>query len=196
MGFAPVREPADIVIRSSSDDLGHCYAEMIPGKPIVVTAPEVSARGTTVRGLRITAIPAHESLIHKDRPGDNAMYCFTLEGIRIAHLGDVGNRLTDEQLAALAGTDVLLAPTGGTQGVPATIELDDLCDAINVLQPHIVIPMHYRLSGTRIRMLPVTDFTSRFPPDAVMWIDGSTIELTPTALPAELRVIVLKPSTI
>jgi L-ascorbate metabolism protein UlaG (beta-lactamase superfamily) len=204
MSFAPVREPADIVIRSSSDDLGHCYAEMIPGEPMIVTATEVSTSGMVVRGLRITAIPAHESLIHKDRPGDNAMYCFTLEGIRIAHLGDVGNRLTDEQLAALAGTDVLLAPTGGTQGVPATIELDDLCDAIlvlseaevNVLQPHIVIPMHYRLPGTKIKMLPVTDFTNRFSSDAVMWIDGSTIELTPTALPAKLRVIVLEPSTI
>ncbi|MCC7354551.1 MAG: MBL fold metallo-hydrolase [Anaerolineae bacterium] len=192
MGFAPITEAADIVIRSSADDRGHCYAEMIRGEPVVVTATEIGEKGITVRGVTITAIPAQESLIHKAAPADNAMYRFTLEGIHIAHLGDVGNRLADGQLAALAGIDVLFALAGG----PPTIDLDDLSDAIAVLRPRVIIPMHYRLPGSTFKMLPVTAFTSRFPPEAVEWSDGPEVELTRAALTAGPRVVVLKPSTL
>ena len=191
MGFLPINETADMVIRSSSDDAGHCYAEMIPGNPIIATATEIDPQGEEIAGLTITPIPTQESLIHKTEPGDNAMYRFNLEGMAIAHFGDVGNQLTEAQLAALEGSDILFVPTGG----PPTIDLDDLCDAIEILQPRMVVPMHYQLPGCKFKMLPVTDFTTRFSPDSVMWIDGSEIELTVGTLPAELRVMVLKPST-
>lgn len=192
MGFPIITEPADIVIRSSDDDRGHCYAEMIRGEPKVVTATDIVDSGATVQGLTISAIPVLESLIHKDSPLDNAMYRFTVEGIRISHMGDVGNPLTDEQLEALANTDVLLALTGG----PPTIELDDLYQAIEVLKPRLVIPMHYKLPGTRLKMLPITEFTRRFPEEAVEWVNGPEIELSRHTLPHETRVAVLKSSLV
>jgi L-ascorbate metabolism protein UlaG (beta-lactamase superfamily) len=191
LGFATITEPADIVIRSSADDLGHCYAEMISGDPIIVTATELEPEGVTVRGIHFTPIHARESLIHKERPRDNAMYRFTLDGIRIAHLGDVGNRLTDDQLDGLHDVDVLLAPVGG----PPTIDLDDLVSALNVLQPRLVIPLHYRLPSALPKMLPVQEFTNRFAPAQVIWNDSSEIELTQTTLPATMQILVLKPST-
>jgi L-ascorbate metabolism protein UlaG (beta-lactamase superfamily) len=190
-GFAPITTPADIVIRSSDDDDSHCNAAMIRGNPHVVTATEVGDGTATVDGLTIQAIQAQESVVHKVQPGDCAMYCFTLDGIRIAHMGDVGNRLSEAQLAALAGTDVLLALTGG----PPTIDLDDLCDAIGVLRPRLVIPMHYALPGRMTTMLPVTAFTDRFPAEAVIWSDGPTLSLSRSELPADTRIIVLQPST-
>jgi L-ascorbate metabolism protein UlaG (beta-lactamase superfamily) len=192
MGFPVITEPADIVIRSSDDDRGHCYAEMIRGEPEVVTATDIVDSGATVQGLTISAIPVLESLIHKDSPLDNAMYSFTVEGIRISHMGDVGNPLTDEQLEGLADTDVLLALTGG----PPTIELDDLYQAIEILKPRLVIPMHYKLPGTRLKMLPVTEFTRRFADEAVEWVDGPEIELSRNTLPHETRVAVLKSSLV
>jgi L-ascorbate metabolism protein UlaG (beta-lactamase superfamily) len=192
LAFPPITEPADIVIRSSADDLGHCYAEMIPGNPIVVTATDIVETGATVRGLRIMAIPVKESLIHKDAPLDNAMYRFTIEGINLAHLGDVGNALTEEQLAGLANADVLFVLAGG----PPTLNLDDLCRAIDILKPRLVIPMHYHLPGTRVKMFPVTEFTSRFPAGMVNWVDGPEIELSRDDLPADTRVVVLKSSVV
>src|ERR1700680_1243368 len=51
LDFPPVTESADIVIRSSADDRGHCNAEMIPGSPVVVTATEIVEKGANVRGL-------------------------------------------------------------------------------------------------------------------------------------------------
>ena len=83
------------------------------------------------------------------------MYRFELGGIRVSHMGDVGNPLTDRQMAALAGTDVLLALAVG----PPTIELDDLWDVIQSVKPRVVIPMHYRIPGVSFFMLPVTELS-------------------------------------
>lgn len=192
MAFPPITETADIVIRSSDDDLGHCYAEMIPGDPIVVTATDIIDSGTTVKGLAISAIPVRESLIHKESPLDNGMFRFTLDGVKVAHLGDVGNALTEEQLAGLAGAEVLFVLAGG----PPTIDLDDLQAAINQLKPRLVIPMHYHLPGTRVKMFPVTEFTGRFPPEMIEWADSAEIEVTPETLPAETKIVVLKSSIV
>jgi L-ascorbate metabolism protein UlaG (beta-lactamase superfamily) len=191
MGFAPITEPADIVIRSSADDAGHANADMIRGDPAVVTTTEILSGPVVVRGCRITAIAAQESLVHKKRPLDNAMYRLTLEGIRIAHFGDVGNRLTDEQLDALAGAEVVLVPAGG----PPTIDLQDLQDAVQTLRPRITIPMHYALPGCKVKMLPVSDLVERFRGCKVEWCQGPEIVLKASALPADHTILILQPST-
>jgi|SRR5579859_2323022 len=191
IGFATIDEKADIVVRSSADDLGHCNAAMIPGDPVVVTATEVGPEGVEARGVHFAAIPAQESLIYKAAPADNAMYRFTLDGVRVAHFGDVGNRLEESQLAALAGADVWLVPAGG----PPTIDLDDLVDAIEALQPRVIIPMHYQLPSATFKMLPVAEFTGRFPAEEVVWQSGPTLALTADTLPSQRRVYVLPPTT-
>ena len=191
MGFAEITAPADIVVRSSSDDLAHCNAAMIRGNPAVVTATEVGPEGIDAHGVHISVIPAQESLIYKTEPTDNAMYRFTLDGIRVGHLGDIGNRLTETQLAALAGVDVLLALAGG----PPTLDLDDLMDAIESIQPKVVIPMHYLLPGASFKMLPVTDLAGRWPADQVVWHQASTVAFTPATLPSRRELHVLLPST-
>lgn len=121
MNFGYIKEPADIVIRSSSDDEGHCFAEMIQGHPEVATATEFADQQIIVKGIPISAISTQESLIYKQDPRDNAMYRFELDDIRVGHFGDVGNRLTEDHLSKMSGIDVALVPTGG----PPTIDLED-----------------------------------------------------------------------
>ena len=190
INLPPVTEPADIVIRSSDDDEAHCFVETIPPGFELVTATEIVDSGARRNGLEIKAIWSEESHIHKEVVRDNAMYRFAVEGINITHMGDVGNPLTENQMAALAGTDVLLALTGG----PPTIELDDLYQVIQQVKPRLVIPMHYRIPGPRFFMLPVTDFTAYFPDDTVHWLDSSQIELSLETLPEVTQVYVLQPS--
>lgn len=192
LGFVPITDPADIVIRSSADDDGHNHAEMITGSPIVVTATELEPEGETVRGIHITPIHSQESLIHKEKPRDNAMYLFELDGIRIAHLGDIGNRITDDQLALLAGTDVLIAPAGG----PPTIDLSDLADAVRTINPRIMIPVHFDLPNTLVKMLPVTEFANQFPSAQVVWESVPEVEITKANLPQETRIMILQANTL
>jgi L-ascorbate metabolism protein UlaG (beta-lactamase superfamily) len=190
INLPPINEPADIVIRSSGDDDAHCFVETIPPGFDLVTATEIVETGTTVRGLKIDAIWSQESLIHKEVPRDNAMYRFTLEGINITHMGDIGNPLTEAQMAAIGGTDILLALTGG----PPTIELGDLKKVIDTIKPKVVIPMHYRIPGPRFFMLPVTGFTAYYPDRMIEWSDSTEVELTKSELPDETLILVLKPT--
>lgn len=191
IGAGVITESADIVIRSSDDDLGHNDAEMITGNPVVVTATDYGLGETTVKGLKISTIPAEESHIYKEIPKDCSMYCFDVEGIRFGHMGDIGNPLKDWQIDGLRGVDVLLALTGG----PPTLDLSDLHHVIDVIKPRVVIPMHYALPGLTFKMLPVTEFTNRFPAQAVRWVDSCEGELTRATLPEPTQVIVLKPGT-
>ncbi len=185
-----ITEPADIVIRSSDDDEAHCFVDTLPPGFDLVTATDIVDTGATVRGLQVEAIWSEESHIYKEVVRDNAMYRFTLEGITFSHLGDVGNPLTSGQMDALLGTDILLALAGG----PPTIELDDLGKVIDYIKPRVVIPMHYRIPGPRFFMLPVTDFTSRYPESMVSWESTSSVEFSKETLPDETRIVVLKPT--
>ena len=190
-GLSPIREAADIVIMSSDDDSFHSDAGDVPGSPLVLNALEIARHGGSREAMiRFDAIETRESLIHKKEPGDNAMYSFTLEGIRIGHMGDVGNPLTAEQLDFLRGVDVLLALTGG----PVTIELGDLDTALRAVQPKIVIPMHYQIPNLKLKILPLEAFTSRYPEEIVDIRPSSEIELTPRELPQQMRIVALQPA--
>ncbi len=62
-GFAPIDEPADLVIMSSATDRFHSDPSHIRGEPTVVNALlDVPPEGSTVHGVPIRAFPTSESL--------------------------------------------------------------------------------------------------------------------------------------
>ncbi len=191
----PVDDFADIVVRSSDDDQAHCYVEAIPGEYVLLTATDYIAPNETeekVNGIPFRFIPSRESVIHKEVARENAFYRFALEGVEIAHLGDIGNPMTDEQIDFLKGVDILLALAGG----PPTIELKDLFAVIEAVQPRLVIPMHYRIPGPEFFMLPIDELISYFDESVVHWAGESHIELKKSALPAATQLLILEPSKV
>jgi L-ascorbate metabolism protein UlaG (beta-lactamase superfamily) len=191
-GLSPLREPADVVIMSSDDDPFHSDAADVPGNPLILNALEIARKDGSRQacGVQFDAIETQESLVHKTDPGENAMYAFTLEGVRVGHMGDVGNPLTPEQIEFLRGVDVLLALTGG----PVTIELQDLESALRAVQPKVVIPMHYKIPNLKLNILGLEAFTSRFPPERVDVHSTTSIEVTPATLPEAMRIVALQPA--
>lgn len=187
----PVPRAADIVIMSSSDDEYHSCGAAVPGDPLILDALEIARDGgrRETHGLRFDAIEVRESIVHKPSPESNAMYAFELDGIRVAHMGDVGNPLTAAQLEFLRGADVLLALTGG----PPTIELDDLDLVLREVQPRLVIPMHYRIPELPLNILELEAFSRRYPAEIVELRPETTVELTPERLPDHMRIVALQP---
>lgn len=196
-GFAPIREAADLVIMSSRTDDFHSDPSHVEGDPVVVNALELPPGGTQVLGVPIRGFEAYESTTFDYRsefgrdPDANALYHFTLGGVRVLHMGDLGNPVAPAQLAALAGqVDILLA----LAGEHATIALDDLDDAIAAIRPRIVIPMHYWHERGVLKIEKVDRFLARFPAEQVTRLAASEMEITPDSLPpaGAMRVIVLE----
>lgn len=185
--FDPINEPADIVLMSSDTDDFHSDPSHITGNPEVVNTLAIPAGGRVVKGIEVTSYPATESLTFDYQteygrdPDANALYHFTLGGLRFLHMGDIGTAVPDGHLQALKGkVDVLLALTGDH----ATIALPDLDEAIRVIGPKAVIPMHYFSSKGVLKIEPVESFLARVPADSITRVGGSEMELTPDMLPA------------
>lgn len=119
-------------------------------QPFVVDGPgeyEISE----VRIIGITSF--HDKQQGKNR-GKNTIYNIELEGLRITHLGDLGHKLTEEQIEEIGSTDILLIPVGGTY----TLGPEEAAEVVSQLSPSIIIPMHYQLPGLKIELLPPEKF--------------------------------------
>ena len=93
-GFDPIDEPADIVIMSSATDPFDSDPSHVRGDPTVVNALELPPEDAEARGLHVRPFPAMESMTFdfgRD-PDANAMYLFTLGGVRVLHMGISGTR--------------------------------------------------------------------------------------------------------
>jgi L-ascorbate metabolism protein UlaG (beta-lactamase superfamily) len=185
-GFDPIDEPADLVIMSSATDDFHSDPSHVKGNPVVVNALEVPPDGVEAKGVTIRGYPAYESLTFDFRtefnrdPDANALYHFEIGGVRVLHMGDIGNPVAQEHLDALAGkVDLLLALTGEH----ATIALDDLDVAIEAIRPRAVIPMHYFSPKGVLKIEPVETFLNRIPAERVTRVGAAELELDLAALP-------------
>lgn len=82
---------------------------------------------------------------HDDKRGAarglDTVFIFEVGGLRIAHLGDLGHTLDDDQLEAIGSVDVLLVPVGGG----TTLDAYQATRVIDQLHPRLmIIPMHYQ----------------------------------------------------
>lgn len=105
--------------------------------------------------------------------GTSLIHVLSAEGLRIAHLGDVGGPLTEEQLQQLGDLDALLIPVGGYY----TIDAQQAHALAEQISARVVIPMHYRSDTFGYDVLaPVEDFLALR--EYVVRYPGNTLELT------------------
>jgi L-ascorbate metabolism protein UlaG (beta-lactamase superfamily) len=142
---------ADLVL-VTHEHSDHNAVDGVHGSPVVIR----STAGTLDSPVGEVVAVASE---HDDRAGTqrgpNTIFCFTLDGLRVCHLGDLGQlELRSEQREAIGHVDLLFVPVGGgpTTGGAAAAEV------VRALAPRIVVPMHYGHDGV--------DFLE--PPDAFL----------------------------
>ncbi|MBI2098617.1 MAG: MBL fold metallo-hydrolase [Candidatus Wildermuthbacteria bacterium] len=145
----PVLE-ADIVL-STHDHEDHNNVKAVKGTPFVITGPgEYEIKDVSVRG-----IPSfHDEKEGKER-GKNTIYVIEAEGMRLCHLGDLGQgELTEDQVSRIGNVDILLIPVGGVY----TIGAKAAAKIVSQIEPRIVIPMHYMLANLRFKLEKVDEF--------------------------------------
>ena len=116
----------------------------------------------------------------------NTVYVIRAEGLAVCHLGVMKTRLAARQLDALGAIDVLIAPAGGGRA----LDPSDIARLINVLNPRIVVPVHYGEEGYDNDLAPISTLLGHLNVEAP---DPQTrLNVTRTNLPLETRVAVLQ----
>lgn len=106
--------------------------------------------------------------------GPNTIHILSAGGVTIAHLGDLGHRLSPEQAEAIGPLDAALVPVGGVYTVDAA-GAKAVCEALN---PGCVIPMHYRHAPCGLPdVAGVEEFLALWPEGAVRRLEGASVEL-------------------
>jgi len=182
--YRPPAEEADIVT-VSHEHADHNNVGDVKGNPQIVRDAGVHQ----VKGIEIKGVGTSHDEMSGSQRGSNTVFCFTLDGVRVCHLGDLGHDLTAGSLAEIGEVDVLLIPVGGS----FTIDADVASRVADRLAAKIVIPMHYK--NERCPDFPVAgvaDFQKKR--QRVRNVDGSELEIKKDGLPAETETVVLKPA--
>jgi len=150
-------------------------------EPFIISGPgEYEILGVAIFGLA----SFHDAEKGAKR-GKNTIYIFSLDGLRLVHLGDLGHKLDEGQLEEVNGTDILFVPVGGVYTIGPRLA----AEVVGQIQPKIVIPMHYQVPGLSFQLAPVDDFLKE------MGVEVKPVEklvISPDKLPEEREVVVLR----
>jgi L-ascorbate metabolism protein UlaG (beta-lactamase superfamily) len=180
--YGQVNDSADIVT-VSHNHADHDDVSSVSGNPVIVREPGISK----VKGLEIKGIRTYHDRVNGAQLGSNIIFLFEMDGIRLAHLGDLGHPLSPEQLNELKDTDILFVPTGGGP----TLDFQDAVDLWEHLKPRIVIPMHFATPRCLSPMRNSEDLI-RLGPYAQN-IGAVEFSVTRQSLPTATQIFILEP---
>ncbi len=184
LNYAPIEVEAD-VITVSHDHADHNYVKAVKGKPAVVKGSGVH----NVKNVEFQGIDCYHDDSSGSRRGINTIFCFSIDGIRVCHLGDLGHALSPEKQSQIGIVDILLVPVGGN----FTIDAGEAIKICQKLQPGVAIPMHYR--NKRCPDFPVDGvevFLALM--DRVRQPGTSEVEFEKASLFGPTEVVVLEPA--
>jgi L-ascorbate metabolism protein UlaG (beta-lactamase superfamily) len=179
-GFEALKLKADIVT-ISHEAPGHSFANGVKGKTHVLTGPgEYEIGGVFITGVQTNG--------HGKRGADeplNTLYVFDYDGVTIAHLGDIRRVPRQTEIEALGTVHVALVPVGGGGGLNAA----KAAEVVSLLEPGILIPMHYHTPASQVKLAPLDKFLKEIGLGEVEAVDS--LKVTRSSLPEETKVVVL-----
>ena len=123
--------------------------------------------------FQITEIPSWHDNQHGALRGPNTIHIIEHEGLRVAHLGDLGCELNAEQKKLLQNLDILMIPIGGFY----TIDAKQAAAIVGELSPKCTIPMHYRGDNFGYDELGTVDLFTKYFNEAEIKTVGHILEL-------------------
>jgi L-ascorbate metabolism protein UlaG (beta-lactamase superfamily) len=152
VGYRVPKVRADIVL-ASHEHFDHGNVAAVQGKPQAL----VGRKGVgdhTIAGVPIRGVATR----HYDDPagaarGENTMFVFELDGVRLCHVGDLGHPLDAKTAGQLGRVDLLMLPIGGFY----TLDVGKVDSVVDRLTPRVVIPMHYRTPASRLDKIATKD---------------------------------------
>lgn len=179
IGYDPLKLKAEIVT-VSHDAPGHNNSAAVKGSTHVLTGPGEFEIG----GVFITAVQTDSGKKSKDSVR-NTIYVFDYDGLTVAHLGDLQKIPTQSEIELLGTVNVALVPVGGGNSLNAA----KAAEVVSMLEPDLVIPMHYATSDSKIKLDEINKFIKEMGLSKTE--PQPSLKVSRSSLPAETHVVVL-----
>ncbi|MFZ6026267.1 MAG: MBL fold metallo-hydrolase [Chloroflexota bacterium] len=180
VGVSPLKLRADIVT-VSHDAPGHNFISAVKGYTHLITGPGEFEIGSVF----LTGVQTNGHKRASDEPR-NTLYVFDYNGVNVAHLGDLRRVPSQQEVEALGNVDVALVPVGGGGGLTAA----KAAEVISLLEPGYVIPMHYGIKGSPLKLASLDKFLKEMGLSSAETVPS--LKVTGNSIPEETKVIVLE----
>ena len=176
----PMKHVVADIVTVSHEHRDHNAVETVAGQPRIIRG-----FGTVVTndGIIIKGIASFHDMHQGRERGQNTIFKISTEGINLVHLGDLGQPLSAGQVQEIGKVDILLLPIGGRY----TIDAAEASQIVSLLQPRVVIPMHFGTPHLSFKLAPLEEFTARY--DKI--IKKPSLEFQASDLGQEMKIIVL-----
>jgi L-ascorbate metabolism protein UlaG (beta-lactamase superfamily) len=181
VGYEPLKLKADIVT-SSHEAPGHNYLSAVRGYSHAITGPGEFEIGSVF----ITGVQMDGQGKKADEKPRNTLYVFDYMGITVAHLGDLRSVPPQNEIEALGTVHVVLVPVGGGSGLNAA----KAAEIVSLLEPNIVIPMHYNTPAVKVPLDRLDKFLKEMGLHEAETLPS--LKISKSSLPEETKVVVLE----
>jgi len=184
-GWYPNPNVGGDVVTVGKEMFNHNAVQIVLGNPVVLRGlknygADWNKVSTTFKDTLIYNVPIHQNAEFIEGIHGSA-FVFDLGGLCIAHLGDLSQKLNEQQIKSFGKVDVALTPIGGGRTMGPELAKEVLAQ----LKPKIAIPMHHRDSPYLIKQ-----FTAGL---KTQILKSDTLAVSRDALPPSLEVRVLQP---
>jgi len=179
-GYHPLHLKADIVT-VSHNSAGHNYLQAVKGNPFVINGPgEYEIGDVFVTGI--------DSGGEKRTAGrQNTLYVFHFHHLILAHLGNLDRIPSQAEIEEIGPVHIVMIPIGGGSCLNASRAVE----VISLLEPNIVVPMHYATSACKLELDPIQKFLKEMGITEIETQSALEITTNIAQLPTETQVVVL-----
>lgn len=183
IGLPALKLRADVVTLSH-DAPGHNNTKAVKIARRVIDGPGEYETG----GVFITAIRMKPKASKTEESNGNTLYVFDYQGVSVAHLGDLDSVPSQAQIEDFGAVDIALVPVGGG----GALSPSEAAEVISLIEPSIVVPMHYKVGKEKIKLGSVSGFLKEMgikKPDPL-----ESLSVKKSSLTDETQVVVLQPA--
>ena len=181
LGYAMGRPSAEILLVSHYHP-NHSQVSVVSGDPFLIDGPgEYEGKRVSVTGVSTF----HDS-DNGRRRGKNTVYLIEADDLILCHLGDLGHVPTAAQVEQMSDVDILFVPVGGR----TTINAAQAAEVVSLLEPRVVIPMHFRTEAAPLDLDRVDRYLREI--GSKPTAEQPKLTVNRASLPAEPQVVLLE----
>ncbi|HHX49551.1 MAG TPA: MBL fold metallo-hydrolase [Clostridiales bacterium] len=172
---------ADVVLMSHGHGDHGAIHQVKNYKKVIKSAGTYEYEDVKIKAIKSFHDPKNGAL-----RGENLIFVLSIGSLNICHFGDIGQNLTEKQINEIGNVDIILIPIGGIY----TIDALQAKEFINILNPKVTIPMHFKIKNLKFDLNYLSDFLDLFEEKDIEIVNGDSVKITKNNLENMPKVLV------